>query len=131
MAPQTATYTLTGLNLPTGQNVLIRARGYYRTGYQNGSESIEEMVKVVFLGGSVSGRIVAPSGRGVKGAVVTLTPTTGPTRQVSSGPLGFYRFDDLDLGQSYTVSVSNRRFTFAPRTVFVTGNMTGIDFVGQ
>ena len=26
-------WTLTGLNLPTGQNIYIRARGYYRSGY--------------------------------------------------------------------------------------------------
>ena len=26
-------WTLTGLNLPTGQNFYIRARGYYRSGY--------------------------------------------------------------------------------------------------
>ena len=25
-------WTLTGLNLPTGQNIYIRARGYYRSG---------------------------------------------------------------------------------------------------
>ena len=33
-------WTLTGLNLPTGQNIYIRARGYYRSGFSNGSESI-------------------------------------------------------------------------------------------
>ena len=42
-------WTLTGLNLPTGQNLYIRARGYYRSGYYNGSESITESVRNVFL----------------------------------------------------------------------------------
>ena len=42
-------WTLTGLNLPTGQNFYIRARGYYRSGYQNGSESITESVRNAFL----------------------------------------------------------------------------------
>ena len=42
-------WTLTGLNLPTGQNIYIRARGYYRSGYRNGSESITESVRNVFL----------------------------------------------------------------------------------
>ena len=44
-------WTLTGLNLPTGQNIYIRARGYYRSGYQNGSESITESVRNAFLAG--------------------------------------------------------------------------------
>ncbi len=48
-APNAAGYTLTGLNLPDGQNILIRARGFYRTGFQNGSESIEDTVQNVYL----------------------------------------------------------------------------------
>jgi uncharacterized delta-60 repeat protein len=45
----TGDWTLTGLNLPTGQNLYIRARGYYRSGFQNGSESIAESVRNAFL----------------------------------------------------------------------------------
>ena len=43
------TWTLSGLNLPLQQNLFIRGRGYYRAGYQNGSESIAEAVRNVFL----------------------------------------------------------------------------------
>ena len=42
-------WTLTGLSLPTGQNFYIRARGYYRSGYENGSESITESVRNAFI----------------------------------------------------------------------------------
>ena len=42
-------WTLTGLSLPTGQNIYIRARGYYRSGYYNGSESITESVRNAFV----------------------------------------------------------------------------------
>ena len=35
--------------MPTGQNFYIRARGYYRSGYQNGSESITESVRNAFI----------------------------------------------------------------------------------
>ena len=42
-------WILSGLNLPTGQNIYIRARGFYRTGYLNGSESITESVRAAFL----------------------------------------------------------------------------------
>jgi uncharacterized delta-60 repeat protein len=37
-------WALTGLSFPTSQNILVRGRGYYRTGYDNGSESITESV---------------------------------------------------------------------------------------
>jgi uncharacterized delta-60 repeat protein len=42
-------WTLTGLSLQTGQNIYVRARGYYRSGYTSGSESIAESVRNVFL----------------------------------------------------------------------------------
>src|SRR5256885_1949692 len=43
--PSGSNWSLTGLNLPTGQNIYIRARGYYRGGYENASESIQESVR--------------------------------------------------------------------------------------
>ena len=43
-------WTLTGLSLSTGQNIYIRARGYYRSGLSNGSESITESVRNAFFG---------------------------------------------------------------------------------
>ena len=42
-------WTLTGLNLPTEQHFYMRARGYYRSGYGNGSESAAESVRNAFI----------------------------------------------------------------------------------
>ena len=42
-------WSLTGLNLPTGQNFYIRARGYYSTGLFVGSGSIAESVRTAFF----------------------------------------------------------------------------------
>ena len=42
-------FTLSGLNLPTGQNLFIRARGFYRAGLSGTSESIQETVRNFFL----------------------------------------------------------------------------------
>jgi uncharacterized delta-60 repeat protein len=67
--PSGDAWTLTGLNLPTGQNFYIRARGYYRTGINNGSESITESVRNAFLS-----------------APVTPTPTPTPTATPTATP---------------------------------------------
>ena len=55
--PSGSNWTLTGLNLPTGQNLFIRARGFYHTGYQNDSESIAEIVRNVFLPFHLTGAV--------------------------------------------------------------------------
>jgi uncharacterized delta-60 repeat protein len=44
----TSNFSLGGLNVPAGQNILIRARGFYRSG-NGGSESMTESVKNVYL----------------------------------------------------------------------------------
>jgi uncharacterized delta-60 repeat protein len=47
--PTGETWTLAGLSLPLGQNVYIRARGFYPGGMSSSSESITESVWNVFL----------------------------------------------------------------------------------
>jgi hypothetical protein len=42
-------WTLTGLSFPVGQNIFIRARGYSRGAFANGSSSIHESVRNAFL----------------------------------------------------------------------------------
>ena len=42
-------WALSGLNLPIAQNIYIRARGYNGSGINNGSKSITESVRNVFL----------------------------------------------------------------------------------
>ncbi len=46
-------WSLTGLDLPAARNFYIRARGYYRSGYFNGSESITESVRRTFIAGPI------------------------------------------------------------------------------
>ena len=71
-------WTLTGLSLPTGQNFYIRARGYYRSGEFNGSESITESVRNAFLAGPVGTPTPTPTPP-TPTATPTATPTPSPT----------------------------------------------------
>jgi uncharacterized delta-60 repeat protein len=64
-------WVLTGLNLPTSQNIFIRARGHYASGANNGSESITESVRNAFLQG--------PAGTPAPTPTVTPSPTPNPT----------------------------------------------------
>ena len=73
-----STWTLTGLNLPIGQNFYIRARGYYRSGVSSGSESITESVRNAFLiptFGNISSRARVETGDNVMigGFIITGT----------------------------------------------------------
>ena len=50
--PVGSSWTLTGLSLPTGHTLFIRARGFYRSGGLNGSESVTGTRRNAFFPGS-------------------------------------------------------------------------------
>jgi uncharacterized delta-60 repeat protein len=70
-------WTLTGLNLPTTQNIYIRARGYSPSGNLNGSGGIVESVRNAFLPGPTS--TVSPTPTPTATASATATPTATAT----------------------------------------------------
>ncbi len=67
-------WTLTGLNLSTGANFYIRARGYYSSGYLNGSESLTESVRNAAIPNPVPAiSSISPTSAIPGGASFTLT----------------------------------------------------------
>jgi hypothetical protein len=79
---------------------------------------------------AISGRVLTPDGKGINKAVVTVTDGTGLTRQLQTSTTGFYRFENVAVGRSYTVTASHRRFDFEQRNVILIGNAENVDFVG-
>ena len=138
LAPQAAGYTLTGLNLPAGQNTLIRARGFYRTGFQSGSDTTEDKVQIAFFAlfptaspVSVGGYVLTNSGRAPRGATVTLTDANGNAQTTTVNRWGQYQFNDIAPGQTYFVTVTAKGFAFTPPTRIVTPNfdLTELNFL--
>ncbi|MBK7394309.1 MAG: carboxypeptidase regulatory-like domain-containing protein [Chloracidobacterium sp.] len=76
---------------------------------------------------SISGRVLTAEGRGLRNAVITITDQSGNARNVMTGPMGTYRFDDLATGATYVISVRSRRFSYEPRVVALTDELTGYD----
>lgn len=66
---------------------------------------------------SVSGRVIAPNGRGLSGATVTLTEADGTVHRVRTSAFGHYRVADLTAGQTVIISVASKRYNFQPRTL--------------
>ena len=69
-------------------------------------------------------------GRGLRNASVTLTGPGG-TQTVTTSTFGFYQFDSVATGQTYTLTVGSRLFTFTSRTLPLTDNVTNFDFVSS
>ncbi len=82
-------------------------------------------------GVAVSGRVLTSDGAGVRNAIVTLIGTDGTTRRVMTSSFGYYRFDDVEAGQTYVVGVASKRYVFTPRTISVSDELTDLDFNAQ
>ena len=85
-------------------------------------------------GASISGRVVTAYGQGIRNVIVTVEGGNliQPVYCVT-GPFGYYRFDDLPAGQTYVVTVSAKRFTFAnpTRAVNLDDELLNFDFVSE
>ncbi|MGI8786685.1 MAG: delta-60 repeat domain-containing protein [Pyrinomonadaceae bacterium] len=136
-APLASGYTLTGLSLPIGQNILIRARGFYRAGNHSSSDIIEDKVQNAFLAAPtaanvlISGRVITPRVFGLVNAFVTLTDSNGISRTVITGRAGSFRFTEVAAGETYIISVRSKRYTYAPQVVTVNEDLTGLTFTPQ
>lgn len=80
---------------------------------------------------SISGRVLTEDGTGVRNALVQITDMQGNTRSAKTGSFGVYRFDDLQSGETYVISVVSRRFSFAPRTITVNSDLNDVDLIAD
>jgi hypothetical protein len=78
---------------------------------------------------SVSGRLSAPNSRGVSNARVTMTGSDGVTRFAITNPFGYYRFENVQVGETYTFSVESKQYSFAPQAVYIGEERNDLDFL--
>lgn len=83
---------------------------------------------------NLAGRVLTADGRGIRNVQVVITGgnITG-NRVVQTGSLGWYTFDGLEAGMTYTVSISSKRYAFTVPARFVTlsDDLTDVDFVAE
>jgi hypothetical protein len=79
---------------------------------------------------SLSGRVADPKGQGISGVAMTLTDSRGTARIVWTNSFGFYRFDDVRVGEVYTIFAQGRKHRIADpsRVISITDEVTGLDF---
>ncbi|MDQ4122784.1 MAG: carboxypeptidase-like regulatory domain-containing protein [Acidobacteriota bacterium] len=80
---------------------------------------------------TISGRVLAPSHKGVGNARVYLTDQQGNTRSALTNPLGYYRFEDVAVGETYVLNVFSKRHVFQPQVVNVTEELSGLNFIAE
>jgi hypothetical protein len=79
----------------------------------------------------IGGRLLTAYGQPVSNTRVTITDMNGESRSTLSSSLGYYKFEDVEVGQTYLVSVKTRRYRFQPMTVSVSDELTELDLIAE
>jgi peptidyl-prolyl cis-trans isomerase A (cyclophilin A) len=80
-------------------------------------------------GVEISGRVFGETGRGVRGAQVSLMDDGGNSISVRTDQRGNFIFNDVAAGRSYVLTVSTRRFAYTPRSLEIRDNVTGLEIL--
>jgi hypothetical protein len=69
---------------------------------------------------SIGGRVRTAQGAGIRNAVVPLTHSDGTSRSTRTGAFGYFKFENVPVGEVYIVGVTTRRYEFNQPTVIRT-----------
>ena len=62
---------------------------------------------------TAAGRVQTADGRGIRNALVTLVNAGGIRQTAVTGAFGYFRFDGVEAGLTYVISVSTKQYVFA------------------
>ncbi|MGC2235788.1 MAG: lamin tail domain-containing protein [Pyrinomonadaceae bacterium] len=101
--------------------------------FATGAPSPQQAIFPTAANASIGGRVLSSDGLGISKVTVTLVDGSGTARTSLTNGFGYYSFDSLGTGQTYTLSVRNKRYTFNPstRVVSLEDNIGDADFTAE
>jgi uncharacterized delta-60 repeat protein len=88
----------------------------------------------IAVNAGISGRITTASGHGIQNVSVQISGgNLSESKLARTNTFGYYRFQDLQVGQTYIVGVSAKRYSFVNpiRVITLNEDLTGEDFVSN
>ncbi|CAN5216924.1 hypothetical protein BH10ACI1_BH10ACI1_34820 [soil metagenome] len=82
---------------------------------------------------SVGGRVLTAYGQGMPNATMTIADQSGTTRQTRTSSFGYFKFEEIPVGETYLISVSAKGFTFSQPTQVraVFEEIADVDFIAD
>jgi len=68
---------------------------------------------------TIGGQVSASSGQGIGNVRVILTDSDGLSRTALTNNFGRFRFENVEVGQTYVISVANKKYIFEPSSQIV------------
>ena len=82
---------------------------------------------------TVSGKVLTANGSGIRNARVIITDSNGNSRQEITGSFGYYRFENINVGETYVVTVFSKRFSFSQSSQIISVNedLSEVNFIAE
>jgi hypothetical protein len=94
---------------------------------ENGRISVSKGIN----NGVVRGRVVSALGKPLSRMHVVLNSTKGERFETVTSSFGYYEFNALVIGETYTLNVESKRYRFAPMTVSITEDPADLDVIAE
>ena len=80
---------------------------------------------------SISGKVLTANGASLTNAMVILTDQDGNSRTTKTSAFGYFRFDEVEAGQIYIISVNSKRYQFTPQIISVNEEITELNLTAN
>ena len=80
---------------------------------------------------SVAGKVQTSNGRGIPRALVSITDASGQVLYARTNMFGYFRFEDVGVGETYIFNAYSKRYTFATQVLSVDDNIKGLNFTAN
>lgn len=80
---------------------------------------------------TVEGQLLTPTGEPIVKTEVILTDSQGGSRKAVSDDTGLFRFGGITVGETYTVSVNSKRYTFTPQAISPAEGLTRLNLIAE
>lgn len=112
---------------PTNVNATV---GFFKTGAPMNVQ-VQGPTPAAATNVSVAGQVTRANGQAIYFAVVYMTDSNNNTRWAFTSPFGYYNFDNVLTGGTYTFSVLKKGFSFTPQVVQVNDNISNLNFTAE
>jgi Carboxypeptidase regulatory-like domain len=105
--------------------------GFYKTGAPVTLQVQGPSSAVATQPVSVGGRVMTSPGQGMNRARVSISDGNGFVRTTLTNAFGYYNFENITPGVTYTLNIKTRLYVFASQTIQVNDNLSGVDFLPE
>ncbi|MGH9948627.1 MAG: carboxypeptidase regulatory-like domain-containing protein [Pyrinomonadaceae bacterium] len=78
---------------------------------------------------SVSGRVRTTNGRGIARARVLISDINGVSRSTLTSSFGYYRFENIEVGQTYTIEARAKTYFFNAQIIRLKDTLVDLDII--